>query len=176
MVGDQLPDEHLFSISVLSPRFADIANYLVSAQFPPNFPSKEKSKIFRKSTPFTWIRGNIFKLGPYQILRRCVMEEEVSSILLTCHDGPCGYHFPTKRTTFKVLQACYYWPTLHQYVKKYISQCDQCQRMGKPTPRDEMPIEPRVTFEPFDKWGMDFIGSINPPSKKKIVHYCVLIT
>eukprot|EP00253_Pinus_taeda_P008680 PITA_08680 len=30
-VDDQMPDEHLFSISVLSPWFADIANYLVSA-------------------------------------------------------------------------------------------------------------------------------------------------
>jgi len=41
MVDDQLPNEHLFAISVLSPWFADIANYLVSSQFPPNFPSKE---------------------------------------------------------------------------------------------------------------------------------------
>jgi len=31
MVDDQMPDEHLFAISVLSPWFADIANYLVSA-------------------------------------------------------------------------------------------------------------------------------------------------
>ena len=29
MVDDQLPDEHLFAISTLSPWFADIANYLV---------------------------------------------------------------------------------------------------------------------------------------------------
>jgi len=31
MVDDQMLDEQLFSISVLSPWFADIANYLVSA-------------------------------------------------------------------------------------------------------------------------------------------------
>ena len=31
IVDDQMLDEHLFSISVLSPWFADIANYLVSA-------------------------------------------------------------------------------------------------------------------------------------------------
>jgi len=35
-VDDQMPDENMFAISVLSPWFADIANYLVSAQFPPH--------------------------------------------------------------------------------------------------------------------------------------------
>ena len=140
MVDDQLRDEHLFVISILSPWFTDIENYLVFAQFPPNLSSKEKRKIVRKSTPFTWIAGNLFKLGPDKILRMCVGEEEVFDILLTCHDGPCGGHFAAKKTTFKVLQASYYWPTLHQYVKRYTSQCDQCQRMGRPSPRDEMPL------------------------------------
>lgn len=53
MVDDQMPNEHLFSISVLSPWFSDIANYLVSTQFLPHLSSKEKSKIVRKSDPFT---------------------------------------------------------------------------------------------------------------------------
>eukprot|EP00253_Pinus_taeda_P020706 PITA_20706 len=147
-----MPDEHLFSISVLSLWFVDIANYLVSAQFPLHLSSKEKSRIVRKSASFTWIWGNLFKLGLDQIVRRCVREEEVFEILLTCHDGPCGGHFATKRTAFKILQAGYYWPTLHQDVRRYISQCDQCQRMGKPTPRNEMPLQPQVTLEPFEKW------------------------
>ena len=158
MVDDQFLDEHLFTILVLSPWFADIANYLVLVQFPSNLPSREKSKIIRKVPP---------SLGLDQILRRCVREEEVFDILLTCHDGPRGGHFATKRTTFKVLQVGYYWPTLHQDGRKYVSLCDRCQRMGKPTPRDEMPLQPQVTFEPFDKWGIDFIGPINSPSKKK---------
>jgi len=69
MVDDQNPDEHLFAISILSPWFADIANYLVSTQFPPHLSLKEKRKIVRKSAPFTWIGGNLFKLSPNQILR-----------------------------------------------------------------------------------------------------------
>eukprot|EP00253_Pinus_taeda_P029207 PITA_29207 len=143
------------------------ANYLVSTQFPPHLSSKEKSIIVRKSAPFTWIGGNLFKLGPDQILRHCVREEKVFDILLTCHDGPCGGHFVAKRIAFKILQVGYYWPTVHQDVKRYINQCDRCQRMGKPTPRDEIPLQPQVTFEPFEKWGMDFVGPINPPSKQR---------
>ena len=106
---------------------------MVSSQFPLRLSSKDKSRIVRKSAPFTWIGGNLFKLSPYQILRHCVREEEVFDILLTCHNGPCGGHFAAKRTTFKILQVGYYWPTLHQDVRRYISQCDRCQRMGKPT-------------------------------------------
>ena len=63
MVDDQLPNEHLFSILVLSTWFADIENYLVSAQFPMNLSSKEQRNIIRKIAPFTWIGGNLFKLG-----------------------------------------------------------------------------------------------------------------
>ena len=45
--------------------------------------------------------------------------------------------------------------------------------MGKPTQRDEMPLHPQVALEPFDKWGMDFVGPIDPPSKlKKYIIVC----
>ena len=46
--------------------------------------------------------------------------------------------------------------------------------MGRPTPRDEMPLHPQVTFEPFDKWCMDFNGPIDPPSKRK--QYIIVCT
>jgi len=59
IVDDQLPDEHLFAILVLSPWFSDIENYLVAGRFPPNLSSKEKSKIVRKIYPFTWIGGTL---------------------------------------------------------------------------------------------------------------------
>jgi len=37
-----------------------------------------------------------------------------------------------------------------------------------------MPLQPQVTFEPFNKWGMDFIGPIDPPSKQK--NYIIMCT
>ena len=94
-------------------------------------------------------------------------EEEVFDILSECHENPCGGHFAAKRIGYKVLQVGYYWPTLHQDSRRYTRRCDQCQRMGKPTQRDEMHLHPQVALEPFDKWGMDFVGPIDPPSGQK---------
>lgn len=45
---------------------------------------------------------------------------------------------------------------------------------GKAYSKSEMPLQPQVTFEPFGKWGMDFIGPINPPSKQK--QYIIVCT
>lgn len=39
--------------------------------------------------------------------------------------------------------------------------------MGRPTKSDEMPLYPQVVVSPFDKWGMDFVGPIDPPSNGK---------
>ena len=103
MVDDQLPYEHLFSISALSPGFVCISNYLVARRLHPNISFWERSRIIRKSAPFTSIGGNLFNLGPDQIVKRCVREEEVFDIIYECHDSPCGGQFSVKTMTYKVL-------------------------------------------------------------------------
>jgi hypothetical protein len=88
-------------------------------------------------------------------------------IFKACHDGPCGGHFSDKRTTYKILQFGYYWPTIFKDEKKYVASYDDCQRMGKPTAVDEMPLQDQVVIEPFEKWALDFVGPINPMSRRK---------
>ena len=39
--------------------------------------------------------------------------------------------------------------------------------MGKPVQSNEMPLQPQVLIEPFERWDLDFVGRITPLSKKK---------
>ncbi|XP_020992573.1 uncharacterized protein LOC110278669 [Arachis duranensis] len=39
-----------------------------------------------------------------------------------------------------------------------VSRCDECQRAGNVTKRNEMPQQYILELEPFDVWGIDFMG------------------
>ena len=39
--------------------------------------------------------------------------------------------------------------------------------MGQPNILDQMPLQPQLVVEPFDRWALDCVGPISPHSKKK---------
>ncbi|XP_021745356.1 uncharacterized protein K02A2.6-like [Chenopodium quinoa] len=47
---------------------------------------------------------------------------------------------------------------MHKDAHKFVSQCDRCQRSGGITKCDEMPQQNILEVEPFDVWGVDFMG------------------
>lgn len=100
-------------------------------------------------------------------IRKCVREDEIFDILKVWHDGPCGEHFADRKTGHKVLQIGYYWPTIFKDAKKFIQACDSCQRAGHPGHSNEMPLNPQLVIEPFERWALDFVGPINPLSNQK---------
>lgn len=80
-VDDYFLDEHLFAITTQIPWFIDMENYLVTGMLPKYFTTKEKVRLIRQSSTFSWIRGYLFKLGMDNVLRRCIKEDEMFDIL-----------------------------------------------------------------------------------------------
>ncbi|KAJ9566947.1 hypothetical protein OSB04_002913 [Centaurea solstitialis] len=95
---------------------------------------------------------------PDQMIRRCVPKEETSQIIHHCHSGPCGGHFSGSRTAAKILQSGFFWPTLHQDSYSFAKSCNECQRSGNISHRNEMPLNGILEIELFDVWGIDFMG------------------
>ena len=107
---------------------------------------------------------NQMKYGSDQVIRRCVPESEKHSILSFCHDYACGGHFGPKRTARKILDSSFYWSTLFQDAYIFCKLCEQCQKTGNLTRRQEMAQNPVLICEIFDVWGIDFMGPFPPSS------------
>ena len=46
------------------------------------------------------------------IIRRCILETIQGEIIDKCHASPNGGHFSRDKTTHKILQSGFYWPTI----------------------------------------------------------------
>ncbi|KAL4348058.1 hypothetical protein GQ457_17G008860 [Hibiscus cannabinus] len=120
--------------------------------------TKGRKRFRHNSKGYFWDEPYLFKQCADQIIRRCIPEEEHQMILEQCHSAPYGGHFGGNRTTAKVLQSGFYWPTLHRDAQLFCQQCDRCQRTGNISKRNEMPLQNILEVELFDVWGIDFMG------------------
>ncbi|RVW66810.1 Retrovirus-related Pol polyprotein from transposon 297 [Vitis vinifera] len=114
--------------------------------------SLQKFMLIIGKSPF------LFKYCADQIIRKCVPEDEQQGILNHCHENACGGHFASQKTAMKVLQSGFTWPSLFKDAHIMCRSCDRCQRLGKLTKRNQMPMNPILIVELFDVWGIDFMG------------------
>ena len=92
--------------------------------------TKKKHILAMKAALYSLINGFLYKMGLYDILRRCILEHERDNIIHKAHYGPTGGHFQADTTAKKIQQLGLWWPTLHRDCKKFVSQCDRCQWLG----------------------------------------------
>ena len=131
-INGDFPNEQLFAIEDKEtvPWFADFVNYLAARVLPPEFSYQQKKRFFAQLKHYYWEEPILYKHCANQVIRRCVLKEEMESILNHCHTLACGGHFGGNRTAAKVLQSGFYWPTLFKDAHQFVSTYDKCQRMG----------------------------------------------
>ena len=138
---ENFPDEQLFQLSFQLPWYANIVNFLAYGVMPPEFSYQQRKKLRTDSKFYIWDDPLLFKRGADMIIRRCVPESEQGIILYEYHASPYGRHFAGVKIAHKILQSCFYWPTIFKDCFEWVKLCDQCQRMGSISRRHEMPCK-----------------------------------
>ena len=137
----------------------------------------QRQQIAICSRPY-WLthNGTLIKEGPESLRRIRVNGPTTTAIIVEAHEGIAGGHFSANITLHKVLTALYWWPTMEIYVYSYCTQCDICQRVGPKISTNLQPLHPTMPTKVFQKWGLDFIGPVNPPAKGTKNRYIITAT
>ncbi|KAL2235747.1 UNVERIFIED_CONTAM: Retrovirus-related Pol polyprotein from transposon 17.6 [Sesamum indicum] len=157
-LNDEFPDEHLHTIQGVTPWYADIVNFLVTGVLPHDLTRARKDKIKSVAKHYVWDEPYLWKFCSDQIIRRCVPETEIPSILEFCHSYACGGHFGPKRTERKVLECGLFWPNMFKDAYLFCKSCENCQKVGNLGHRNQMPLSPILVCEVFDVWGINYMG------------------
>ena len=83
-ISDSFPDEQLFALAQC-PWYADIVNYLVIGQIPPQWTSQQKRKFLVNIKKYYFDDPYLFKYCPDQLMRRCVSNDDQIGVLTFCH-------------------------------------------------------------------------------------------
>ncbi len=81
------------------------------------------------------------------------------------HDGLVGGHYGKNTTMKKMMSIGYWWPIIHKDVVDLCQRCDICQWLEFMWRSGKGLFEPIMAYEPFMKWGLDFIWPIKPTTK-----------
>jgi hypothetical protein len=125
---------------------------LSTSTAPKEYNTTQKKNLVVRIVDYQLIAVHLYKMGADSILRRYVLKHEIPRVLAESHEGIARGKYAGKSTTQKLLHAGLWWSTIHKDSKEYCQRCDVCQRVGKPNRRDEIPLQPQVTLQAFDKW------------------------
>ena len=66
-----------------------------------------------------------------------------------------------------ILRLGYFWPSIFKDTFKHVHSCHICQTSANKERHLKIPLQPVYEVHPFTKWGLDFIGLVNPPSSTR---------
>jgi len=85
-------------------------------------------KVMRQqATQFLLIDQDLYRRGYTRPLLKCITPEQATYVMREIHEGVCGTHLRARTIATKVLQPCYYWPTVQGDCTKFVHKCVKCQ-------------------------------------------------
>ena len=125
-----------------------------------------KRRQLQRRLPSYIYKGDVLYRRAYgqEMLLRCVSHHEADEILKEVHHGICGGHQSGPKMYHSIRLAGYYWPGIMADCLKVAKTCHGCQIHGDFKHLPPVPLRPTVPSWPFDAWGIDVIGPVDPPS------------
>ena len=80
-------------LSVQTPWYVDIMNYLSCGVMPFEFSYQQRRKLRTDCRLYIWDDPILYRKAADMIIRRCVPETEQGGIMEKCHASPYGGHF-----------------------------------------------------------------------------------
>jgi hypothetical protein len=87
---DTLSDAQLMDIIKVDDHFSEIVQFLSTRIAPRKYIVIQKKPLVVRAADFSLIDGQLYKMGPNEIMRRCVMEAEIPLILVEANEGIAG--------------------------------------------------------------------------------------
>ena len=81
LIAENFIDAQLFFLSVQTPCYANIINYLACGVVPPEFSYQQRRKILTDCRFYIWDDPLLFRRGADMIIKRCVPETEQGGIM-----------------------------------------------------------------------------------------------
>src|SRR5215216_5852692 len=131
--------------------YEELTQYLTTLTYPFNLDDSQQIKLQKISTQYL-MKNNLLHKRTRDGDKRVILPEQVEIILYNLHKDMTGAHLGGD-ATFEKAKERYYWPQMYEDVRKYIQQCDNCQKRGS-SKRKEL-LQPIKVKAPFHRVGID---------------------
>ncbi|CAM8912699.1 unnamed protein product [Rhodiola kirilowii] len=123
---------------------------------------RHKVEIRRRAPRFIHYKGTLYRRSFLGQWLRCLNEEEAVEVMQEAHAGICGAHQSGPKLYDRVKRMGYYWPTVVQDCVDFAKKCNACQFNANFIHQPPEYLHPTVASWPFEAWGLDVVGPINP--------------
>ncbi|XP_027154956.1 uncharacterized protein LOC113755085, partial [Coffea eugenioides] len=147
-----------------SPWYNDVKEFIKIGSYPPEASANDKGFLRRMASKF-FLNGEVLykRISDLNLLR-CIGEDEAQYMMKEVHSGVCRPHMNGHLLAKKIMRTGYFWLTMERDCIDFVRRCIKCQVHGDiiHAPSTELPS--MIATWPCSMWGMDVIGTIDPPA------------
>jgi hypothetical protein len=144
--------------------YKDIVSYLLTLKCPSELSPAKARTLKLHAVKYCISEIQLYWKDPLGFLLVCLVELETENVISEFHKGVCGGHHAWRVIAYKILRVGYYWPKLFSDFNSKVITCNPCQFFAGKHKLSALPLVLVKTEAPFQQWGLDFIGEINPHS------------